>query len=217
MSKKITVNSEIKETLPLSYFSVLQGNLKTLSDDRYRKIKTSILKHGFCFPMFVWQDDENNKHWLIDGSQRFNALNRMKDEGYSIPQIPVVFIPASSIQDAKSKILAAASQYGQFTDLGVSEFLQGLEWDKEDLLGSVEIPFLDKALEMPVVLESDDGKEFTEVSAHQREINANPKVEEEPQEPPKCICPQCGHEFNPFEDKKPKVKVRKKKDASMGS
>lgn len=215
MSKNIKVTSEIKERLALNYLEVLQGGLKTLTDDKYKKLRSSIIKHGFCFPFFVWQDDENNKIWIIDGTQRFTALNRMKDEGYKIPQLPVVFIPAKSVEDAKSKILAAASQYGQFTDLGVSEFMQGLEWDKEDLLGSVEIPFLDKALEMPVVLESDDGKEFTEVSAHQREINTNPKVEEE-KEPPKCVCPQCGHEFNPFEDKKPKVKVRKK-NASVGS
>lgn len=216
MSKSFKVTSEIKETLPLSYLSVLQGNLKALPDDRYKKLKASILKHGFVFPLFVWDDKENNKTWVIDGTQRYTALNRMKEEGYKIPQLPVVFIPAESVDDAKLKIMAAASQYGQFTDFGVSEFLKDLDLVDVDLKELVEIPFLLEALDNPVVLESDDGKEFTEVSAHQREINANPKVEEE-KEPPKCVCPQCGHEFNPFEDKKPKVKVRKKKDATLGS
>lgn len=194
MAKTVKVNSEIKETLPLAYLEVLQGNLKTLTDERYKKLKKSILKHGFCFPLFVWQDDENNKHWILDGSQRHNALNRMKDEGYKIPQLPVVFIPAKSVEDAKSKILAAASQYGQFTDLGVSEFLQGLEWDKEDLLGMTEIPFLDKALEMPVVLESDDGGEFTDVSAHQRRINdySNEEVKDETRPDFREKCPHCN-------------------------
>lgn len=214
MSKSFTVTDQIKETLPLNYLSVLQGNLKALPEDRYKKLKASILKHGFIYPLFVWNDEENNKHWLIDGTQRFNALNRMKDEGYKIPQLPVVFIPADSVKDAKEKILAAASQFGQFTDFGVAEFLKDLEWDKDELLDMTEIPFLDNALESVVVLESDDGKEFTEVSAHERELpgQKNPKVEEEN---PKCVCPQCGHEFNPFEDKKPKVKLRKKKDASQ--
>lgn len=194
MSKTIRNTSEVKETLPLNYLSVLQGNLKALPEDRYKKLKASILKHGFCFPMFVWNDNENNKIWLIDGTQRFNTLNRMKDDGYKIPQLPVVFIPAESVDDAKLKIMAAASQYGQFTDFGVAEFLKDVDFDAAEIKEMVEIPFIIEALDNPVVLESDDGKEFTDVSAHKRQINdySNEEVKDETRPDFREKCPHCG-------------------------
>lgn len=196
MAKVVKVTQEIKETLPLNYLSVLQGNLKVLPDDRYKKLKASILKHGFVFPFFVWDDKENNKHWIIDGSQRFAALTRMKDEGYKIPQLPVVFIPASSIEDAKQKILAAASQFGQFTDFGVAEFLKDVDFDAAEIKEMVEIPFLIEALDNPVVLESDDGGTFTDVSAHQREIsNTSREVDLNEFKEFAHSCPKCGFEF----------------------
>lgn len=207
--QKILVKCTGSATLPLDYLKPLQGDLKTLNDENYKKLKTAILKHGFSFPFAVWNNPEDGEYYLCDGHMRAAALKRMKEEGHAVPQFPVVVVEAKDEKEAKQKLMTAASQYGKFTDFGVAEFLKDLEWDKEEILSMVDVPFLDQALESPVVLESDDGKEFTEVSAHQREINANPKVEEE-KEPPKCVCPQCGHEFNPFEDKKPKVKVRKK-------
>jgi len=97
----------------------------------------------------------------------------------------------------------------------VSEFLKDVDCDAAEIKEKVDIPFLIEALDKPVVLESDDGGTFTDVSAHQREVNTNPKVEED-KEPPKCVCPSCGHELNPFEEKKPKTKTRKK-NAPVGS
>jgi hypothetical protein len=194
MAKVVKVTQEIKEKLPLNYLSVLQGNLKVLPDDRYKKLKASILKHGFVFPFFVWDEKENNKHWIIDGSQRYAALTRMKDEGYKIPQLPVVFIPAESVDDAKSKILAAASQFGQFTDFGVAEFLKDVDFDAAEIKEMVEIPFLIEAMDNPVVLESDDGGTFTDVSAHKREIKdySNEEVKDETKPDFRDRCPHCG-------------------------
>lgn len=86
----------------------------------------------------------------------------MKEDGYSVPQLPVVFIEATNLNHAKEKLAAAASQYGKFTEEGVASFFADMDFD----IGAIEIPFLD----FSKVIELDEGK-TVEVAAHERTIN----------------------------------------------
>ncbi len=144
MSKTITIACQGAGELSLTALNPFQGELKTLSKDDYERLKHEILEDGFSFPMAVWQDELINKMYILDGHQRYTTLVRMRDEeGYSIPQIPVVFVEASSAEQAKHKLLAAASQYGKVGEEGLMAFLKDVNFNAEDLISSFRFPEID--------------------------------------------------------------------------
>lgn len=182
---KVKINSTVKERLSINYIEDIQGNLKILSDENYNKLKKSILKHGFCFPLFIWENKDDGKIYCLDGNQRIKTLNRMKEEGYSIPQVPVIFLDANDYEDAKEKLAAAASQYGKFTEEGVASFFADMDFD----IGAIEIPFLDFS---KVIGMDELPPQTVTVSEHERaksvDLDSYEKFEHK--------CPRCSHEWN---------------------
>lgn len=106
----------------LNDLNELQGNLKDLSDENYLKLKASILKYGFSFPIFAWKDKED-KLWIIDAHQRKRVLTRMIQDGYTVPELPAVLIQADNKVQAKEKLLILQSQYGNITYEGYDAFI----------------------------------------------------------------------------------------------
>jgi hypothetical protein len=53
----------------------------------------------------------------------------MREKGWDIPMIPVDIIDAENETDAKKKLLAITSQYGEFDLTGYMEFTDGIEID----------------------------------------------------------------------------------------
>lgn len=178
MSKEIKVTCEVEERLPMVDLTPLQGDLKELSAEKREKLKKSIRKHGFSFPFYVWEDVKNNQILIIDGHQRLNAVKSLKEDGYKIPQLPVIFIEAKDLKEAKSKLLAATSQYGSFTDSGFAGFV-GKDFDFEEL-STFELSGLNMTdFFSKNILEPDDDlsvevDEKILVSAHERKQNADP-------------------------------------------
>ena len=82
---EIKVKVKTKDVLSISYLNRLQGDLKILTDENYKKLKNEILTEGFCFAIHVWENKEDAKIYILDGTQRLETLTRMKDEGYKIP------------------------------------------------------------------------------------------------------------------------------------
>lgn len=150
MSKSSTPEIAIKctgsATLPLVYMNPLQGNLKVLTEAAYKKLKSEILRDGFSFPFAVWQDPTEDKFYILDGHQRFETLNRMKDEGIAMPQFPVIMVEADDLNHAKHKLLAAASQYGTFDRDGAAAFLAGVDFNADELLATLSIPDLSEII-----------------------------------------------------------------------
>ena len=105
--------------------TVMQGNLKERNDTDYEKIKKSILTYSFSFPFFIWKSGKTN--YLIDGTGRHSCLLRMQEEGYIIPDLPVVYISCKDKKDAKQKLLRLNSQYGKMTKESVLEFAEDIE------------------------------------------------------------------------------------------
>src|SRR4030095_7563525 len=81
--KTIAIRCTAAVNLQLRELTPLQGDLKELSEANFRKLKTSILKNGITFPLFVWQDDGTN--FILDGTQRDRALRKLCADGYDIP------------------------------------------------------------------------------------------------------------------------------------
>lgn len=90
--KEIKVSCQGAATATLEDLYPLQGDLKSLPEESYQKLKRALIKYGFSFPLFVWR--HKAKLFTLDGHQRDRALKRMKEEGFRIPRLPVDYIQA---------------------------------------------------------------------------------------------------------------------------
>lgn len=142
-SKTIQITCQGAGTIAIGLLKALQGDLKILAKEDYERLKSELLLDGFSFPVAVWEDPSSGNLYILDGHQRVKTLQKMAEEGYSIPQIPIVTVQASDISQAKHKLLAAASQYGQMRTDGLKEFLKDTDFNAEDLLGSFRFADLD--------------------------------------------------------------------------
>lgn len=169
--QEIQIACDVKDHLPLESLTAFQGNLKTLLKDRYEKLKKEIIETGFAFPVYVWRD-ANSQARIIGGHQRVRTLTRMKDEGWSIPDVPVVFIKARSHKEAKRRVLQDVAQYGEVDKQGLYEFMTEAEIEMDDLEESFSIPqieldmgsFRDEYFGEPA--ESGSGDELLEVPSN---------------------------------------------------
>ncbi len=104
--------------VPVGQLQRFQGNLKTLHQDQYAKLKASMESKGFFAPIFLWAGHD----YILDGHQRLNVLEREQwdvDGG-----IPVVDIEAVDEKDAAEKLLLLSSTYGKIDPQGVYEFTE---------------------------------------------------------------------------------------------
>jgi DNA modification methylase len=150
--KIISIKCDTKDTLNIAEMTELQGNLKARNDVDYDKIKLSIIKYGFSFPFFVWKSDKN---YILDGHGRFETLCRMQKDGYLIPDVPVVFVEAKDLKEAKQKLLRLNSQYGKMTKESVLEFADDIDLNFDEIaLPDSVIDFTDAT--EPTETEGDD-------------------------------------------------------------
>ena len=123
--KTIAIKCETKDRLNIAEMTELQGTLKKRTDIDFDKIKLSIIKYGFSFPFFVWNDGKKN--YILDGHGRFATLCKMQKDGYDIPDLPVVYVDCKDKNEAKQKLLRLNSQYGHMTKESVLDFAEGLD------------------------------------------------------------------------------------------
>lgn len=142
--KKIKIACKGADQLPLDSFEHFQGDLKSLSEDSFKKLKREILKRGFSFPIHIWKNGE--KFSVIDGHQRLRCLGQMAKEGYEIPLIPVVYVHAKDEQEARMKVLSGASQYGRVERDGLYQFMEMSNVTIDEMALSFELPSVDPSL-----------------------------------------------------------------------
>jgi hypothetical protein len=131
MEKKIRIACKGATALDLEEFHEFQGELKTLSKPDYERLKKEIDANGFSFAVHVWKN--KGKHFILDGHQRLRTVKQMVAEGYRCPAIPISIVDADSLKQAKHKLLAAASQYGQVTGQGLYEFMHEAGFEQAEL------------------------------------------------------------------------------------
>lgn len=123
---KIKIECEGAATVPVSHLLEFQGNLKSLSRENYLKLKKDILELGFSEPISVWKERDGDKFKLniLNGHQRLRAVKKMMDEdGVECESLPVSWVNADSMSEAKRKILSLASQFGRVDSQGLYEFI----------------------------------------------------------------------------------------------
>lgn len=163
----ISIKCETKDTLELAELTELQGGLKERTDVDYDKIKLSIIKFGFSFPLFVWKSGKTN--YLCDGHGRFATLCKMQKDGYIIPPLPVVYIQCKNKTEAKQKLLRLNSTYGKMTKESVLEFAEDLEINFDEIsLPDTVIDFSDQSEEPQETTGDDEVPEVEEKAVSQR-------------------------------------------------
>lgn len=144
-SATIRIACDVKDYLPLEDFIAFQGNLKSLSTKRYEELKQEIVSTGFAFPPYVWKGPKGER-FILGGHQRIRTLQQMKTEGFHVPLVPIVYVFADNLKQAKRRVLQDVAQYGQVERQGLYEFMVDAEISMGDLAGSFAIP--DASLDM---------------------------------------------------------------------
>lgn len=140
--KKIEIKCKGADSKPYNELLPFQGNLKDLSDENYQKLKKEILELGFSEPVSVWLND--NKYHLLNGHQRHRVIKRMVEvEGYNCEPIPINIVEAKDVKEAKKKVLALTSQYGEITPDGLYEFMNESDISIEEITSSFRFPEID--------------------------------------------------------------------------
>lgn len=136
MSEQIKISCTGTSSLELDELIQFQGDLKRLSSENLNKLKNSIIKRSFCSPIFIWEND--GIYNIVDGTQRRTALMSLRNDGYHIPPLPVVFIQAENEKEARDKLLAVSSQYGNFDQEELESWLAELDDDVSETLRLVD-------------------------------------------------------------------------------
>lgn len=139
--KEIKITCTGTKNISIDSFVELQGNLKELSKDNFTKLKNSILKYGFSFPVFCWRF--KNKYYILDAHQRIRTLKELRKEGYSIPELPTCFIEAKDKTEASKKLLLLNSNFGKITEEGLYEFNNDFDIDFEEFKTEIDLPDFD--------------------------------------------------------------------------
>lgn len=140
--KTISVKCETKDYLDWHNITEFQGGLKIRDEADIEKAKTSILKYGWSFPFFVWVSGKTN--YCLDGHARIKVLKALEEEGYLIPELPVVYIQAKNKTEAKQKLLRLNSNFGHFTKESVLEFAEDIDLNFDEIaLPDTTIDFSD--------------------------------------------------------------------------
>ena len=154
--KTIEIKCKGAIELEIDQIQPFQGDLKTLSKENYDKLRKQILELGFSEPASVWKDDKGI--WrAINCHQRLRVLKEMRQsEGYVIPKIPCSIVEAKTEREAKKKVLALTSQFGEITKEGLYEFASLNDIGLDDLenyrfpeidFGSFKDEFFDMPIE----------------------------------------------------------------------
>lgn len=133
MGKKIIrIACQGASSLPWQEIVPFQGELKDLHISEYEKFREMILELGFSEPISIWKHKE--KFFILNGHQRLRVIQTMVEkEGYDCPPLPVNWVEADSLKQAKKKVLSLTSQYGRLTGDGLYEFTQEAGITKEEV------------------------------------------------------------------------------------
>lgn len=172
----INITCDCKSMLPIEQIEAFQGKLKSIDDENFEKLKGSILKYGFSFPIFVW------KNKILDGHQRLNAVKSLIESGETLKggKLPIVNINAENEKEAAEKLLLINSHYAKLDQDGFELFVKNFNIEIDDLSHLLEID------DIEIYIEDDEPESFRDINPDEvdpDDYNLEHK------------CPRCGFEF----------------------
>jgi len=143
-SKIIRIECQGAGLMPLEEMIEFQGDLKAMSEEAMQQLKNEMIENGFNSPIHIWKPVKGKKRYILDGHQRCRALASLRDDGYKIPKsLPIDYIKAKDIKQAKHILLSRVSQYGKTTPGGLYEFMMDTNMEIEEIKSSFTIPEID--------------------------------------------------------------------------
>ena len=115
--KMIHIENRIIKTELVAWKSIVpfQGELKTLTNNNFEKLKQSLRQNNFVQPLNVW---ENGKLWCLDGHQRLRILESLEKDGVEIPdKLPANFIQCANKKEAQKLVLRGNIQLGNYQSI----------------------------------------------------------------------------------------------------
>lgn len=106
-----------------------QWDIKQDNPQLNAKLQQTIKKRWFDAPVYVRHDQKEN--FILDGHQRLKALNNLADKWLLLEddKVPVVYIKANSLQEAKEKLLEYNSHYAEFNKDELENRIDWLDLD----------------------------------------------------------------------------------------
>jgi hypothetical protein len=181
---EISIKCQGAIDLDISELNPFQDDLKDLTNENAEKFKAELIHHGFSEPISVWRNQE--KWFVLNGHQRLKTLSLMRAEGWKVPSVPCSIIEASSESEAKEKVLALASQYGEVTNHGLLSYIQNNQINLS-YLENIRLPEinLDSFKQVSFIANNNSDKSQSETEVKESLYN---NLEHE--------CPKCGFQFN---------------------
>lgn len=181
MDKEIKIRCKAAGVIDINDLEFFQGDLKTLSKENYERLRSRILQRGFSFPFFVWV--ENGTNWILDGHHRYLILQDLRALGYHVPPLPVAYIEADTLQEAKAKLLELNSNYAKIDASGYLTFTVDLDMD--ELSKHIDLP----DFHIPnIEIESLEPEDLSDKNKEIDTDNFGNDLQH--------TCPKCGFEFN---------------------
>lgn len=133
---KIEITCNVKDMMPMDQLKGFQGRLKDITSENILRLKTSILRYGFSFPVFIWKKN------ILDGHQRLEALSQLIEEGHEIKDnlVPIVKILAKNKKEAAEKLLLINSRYSTINQYGFDQFVLDFGIEDEAFFDTIDIP-----------------------------------------------------------------------------
>lgn len=129
MEKAISIRCTGAAAIDIEDLSPFQDDIKTMTPSTLKKLENVIISQGFSEPIAVWQNDGRN--WILNGHQRHTALQSLRSKGWFIPPIPVAIVEADDEDEARKKVLTLASQFGDFNQDHLLEFVAKARLDTD--------------------------------------------------------------------------------------
>lgn len=170
IDKAISIKVQASEYVDYKELNHFQGNLKSITKEKFDDLKQSLIKSGLPLAIHVWIDDKGKK-WTLDGHHRILAFKALEDEGYFIPPIPINIVIAKTKKEAAQILLVSNARYAQITDESLSDFMIDMDLQMPDL-EFIDIPEL---------------KNFVQ-DFDESEFNPNDSEDEKKHK----TCPHCG-------------------------
>ncbi len=178
----IQIRCEGADKVHLNYLTEFQGDLKSLHQEDYDKLKAQILELGFCEPITVWEND--GKKLIANGHQRLRVLRMMRHEGYKVPEIPISKVFPEDQKAFAHIVLSLTSQYGRIESQGTYEYMAKHGIEMKYLHERLRFPELDlPKFEMEFFKEYEVGSED-----QQGQLDSLDPIE--------VKCPKCDTVFD---------------------
>lgn len=168
---------ETKDHLALDEMLEFQLNLKSLAASDAEKLRKEMLTTGFAFPIFVWKN--KGKNWILGGHQRHRVLKQIEADGIRVPRIPVVFVKAKNVQEAKRRVLQDVAQFGKVEGSGLFEFINQANIDVAEIISSFRLPDIELLKFQSDFFPQLKKVEFTAGGGSEKDLDGMPEYENE--------------------------------------